>query len=176
MNSALLASSCTNQGYSPPPFLTFTPLTIFSPVADNLDTYVTDVIFKDEIECFQPTGTLPWLVDPCCNVFLAVIIFSFFYFLSPPLIHINPLTPSLPSQYVTCCLPFDYNTTMSRHGETADVSECGEEQCARSYYEDLSFSLNYLEDEALGCTSGITVWCFYFIYFSFYFFFLFFVC
>ena len=31
------------------------------------------------------------------------------------------------------------------------------QDCASSYYEDLSFSLNNLDDATLGCTSGIRV-------------------
>ena len=58
---------------------------------------------------------------------------------------------------MSCCTPFDYNATITNYGTDADVSTCSEEACATSYYEDLSFSLNNLEDASLGCTSGIQV-------------------
>ena len=63
-------------------------------------------------------------------------------------------------QFVGCCLPFEYNATETPYGTEADVSDCGEPECAQSYYEDLSFSLNNLEDVSLGCTSGIKVFFF----------------
>ena len=74
MNEAILAQSCTDQGFlclslsffpiffSPPPIL----------VADNLDTFVTDVVVTDSTDCLYDFGTLPWVVEPCCNVFLTV--------------------------------------------------------------------------------------------------------
>ena len=37
------------------------------------------------------------------------------------------------------------------------MSGCGVPECAESYYEELSFSLNYLDDPTIGCTSGIEV-------------------
>jgi len=37
------------------------------------------------------------------------------------------------------------------------VTSCGVPECASSYYEDVSFAFNNVDDSILGCTSGITV-------------------
>ena len=66
------------------------------------------------------------------------------------------------------------NATETPYGDVADVSDCGESECAQSYYEDLSFSLNHFDDVQLGCTSGIKVCIdlggdFFFFFFFFFF-------
>ena len=108
---------------------------------------MTDVVLTDRTDCLNEFGTIAYYTDPCCNFLLTVCSSSFFPF-SLVLIIL---------QLVSCCVPYDYNSTVFPYGTEADVSDCGEPQCAQSYYEELSFSLNNLEDVSLGCTSGIEV-------------------
>jgi len=48
--------------------------------------------------------------------------------------------------------------TLDQYDGVANVSSCGVPECASSYYEDVSFAFNNVDDSTIGCTSGITVW------------------
>ena len=56
-----------------------------------------------------------------------------------------------------CCIPFTLTDVADVFEDEADVSMCGVPECAESYYEDVSFAFNNVDDRILGCTSGITV-------------------
>jgi hypothetical protein len=61
------------------------------------------------------------------------------------------------NKFVNCCVPFNTTTETEQYNGDANVTSCGVPDCAASYYEDLAFALNNVDDSILGCTSGITV-------------------
>ena len=123
-------------------------------VASNLFSEDSFIILNNQTTCLSEPGTLEWLLDPCCGPFLTVYFFSFLSFFS---VFNSYLFFALIKKLVACCVPFSYNTTLDLYTEEAVVSECQVPECAESYYEELSFSLNYLDDANLGCTNGIKV-------------------
>jgi len=48
-------------------------------------------------------------------------------------------------------------TVLDQYNGDANVTSCGVPECASSYYEDVSFAFNNVDDSVLGCTSGINV-------------------
>jgi len=48
--------------------------------------------------------------------------------------------------------------SLDQYDGVANVTSCAVPECAASYYEDVSFAFNNVDDNVLGCTSGITVW------------------
>jgi len=107
---------------------TVLPTACTTEVASNLFSEEANVVLNNQTTCLNEFGTLEWLLDPCCSPFLTLI---------------------------DCCVPFSYNTTLDLYTEEAVVSGCDVPECAESYYEELSFSLNYLDDSNVGCTNGI---------------------
>ena len=122
--------------------------------ASFLDTERSLTVIRGQTGCQYSPDSSMWAEDPCCNPAVVVSLqFIFFVWHFIFLAHFLTLFP----QPLACCAP--YSNTVEEYvysgADLKQLDECGVHDCAESYINDLSDTLNTFTDPITGCASGV---------------------